>query len=132
LHPHSRCAEALLHHLVGDQEDGHTDQHPDAELPALEHVFGLHDEVEGDRRDQRAGAEAGQNADEAGGHVEPAGKEACEQQGRRAEQAQAECLKHPSPLEGTPDSRRWPSARRCVFCTFDLEREAVDRDDAHA
>jgi hypothetical protein len=94
---HSRLAEAALHHPVGGEEDGHADQHPQGELPAIQHVFRLHDEVGGDRCNQRSASEAGHDPDEAGWNIDPAGEEAGEEQGRRPEQPEAEGLKHASP-----------------------------------
>ena len=102
--PYARLAEARLHSLVCEQKHGHADQHPEGELPAVEHVLGLADEVEGDGCDQRPGAEAGQDPHEARRHVDPAGEQAGKQQRRRAEQSQAECLNHASLLAGSPGS----------------------------
>ena len=104
--PANPClAEATLDRTVGDEEDGHADEHPERELPPVEHVLGLDHEVEGDRRDQRAGAEAGQGADDTGGNVDPAGEETGEKQRGCAEQSQAERLEHAAILRLDCDTR---------------------------
>ena len=75
--------EPALDRPVGDEEDHDAHHHPERELPAVEHVFGLGDEVERDRRDQRAGAETGQIADETRGDLHPTRQEPGEQERRR-------------------------------------------------
>ena len=68
-------------------------------------MHSLENEVEGDRRDQRACAEAREHADDTGGHVDPAGEEAGEKQRGCAEQSQAERLEHATIVRPDRDMR---------------------------
>ena len=119
---HARLAEAQLHRLVGEQEDGHADQHPQGELPAVEDVLGLADEVEGNRCDQRPGAEpAGMPTRRAGTSTQQANRPAS-----RRDDAPS------SPRPNASSTGRVAGGRRLLVDRLDLQHEPVHRDDTHA
>jgi hypothetical protein len=96
--------EALVHDAVADQEDGHADQHPEAELQVVE-LLGLGDEVEGDGGEHGAAAQSGQRPDDPPGHGDPTDEEPADEQRRLRHQPEPERPPHRADATAPPAAR---------------------------
>ena len=85
--------ETSLDDAITDEEDRSADQHPDSELEAIE-VLRFSDEVEGDRFDQRARAEAGEYPDELRWKIDPVHQEPAQQQRGLRQRPERDRLQH--------------------------------------
>ena len=92
-------AEPASHELVGHEEHGDADHHPQARLPPLDVGFGFGQQVERDGRDHRAGTEPAEDADDLRRHRHPADQRPCQKQ--RGLRKSSPSRKLPAPADPT-------------------------------
>ena len=85
--PAPSVAEPLLDHRVANEEDGDAEERPQGHLRPADVRLSLGDQLEGDRGDQGASTEPGQDADQAGRHGDPADRQSGQEQRRLGDQA---------------------------------------------